>query len=426
METKATSSPAQILDILRDNLEGCFHSTPLIMSILASQRFKAGGDFNSWLGKHAETISHEGQTYYSIPPVYTHRTETLKRKVERAKNASKILPRTVLISFVSIFDSFIYGLIRSFLILKPEILNCEQKQIPLSELKNFSNFNEIREHILEQEIEEMMRGSHSDHIQWIEKIFNIDLKSIINSWEKFIEITERRNLYVHSDGIVNKQYMSICKKNEVDLQETQLGTELEVSRAYLKESLDCLLETSVAIQQALWRKIFPKNENQLEEADKSLINITYSLILNGEYLLAQKVLLNAQKNIRKYRSEANRLTNIINLAQTYYHLGDKDSCIEILEKIDWSACQDKYKLCYCVLTENYDEASGIMKKIGNPEDLDINYNEWPIFKNFRENDLFFSTYKSIFGKDPNHLEIPEEAQLERKNWNKMLSFIEEK
>ena len=67
-----------------------------------------------------------------------------------------------------------------------------------------------------------------------------------------------------------------------------------------------------------------------------------------------------------------------------------------------------------------------MKKIGNPEDLDINYNEWPIFKNFRENDLFFSTYKSIFGKDPNHLEIPEEAQLERKNWNKMLSFIEEK
>ena len=74
-----------------------------------------------------------------------------------------------------------------------------------------------REKIFAKEVESILRSSHSDQFLWMERVFSIPLTKGLESWPSFIELTERRNLFVHCDGVVSDQYINVCKNNKVVL-----------------------------------------------------------------------------------------------------------------------------------------------------------------------------------------------------------------
>ena len=95
---------------------------------------------------------------------------------------------------------------------KPDALSMINQDIKFSELSTFTSIEEAKKHLIWREIDLLLRNSHIEHLKWLEKKCKINGLTTDNKWLlNFIEVTERRNLFVHNDGIVNKQYIGVCE-----------------------------------------------------------------------------------------------------------------------------------------------------------------------------------------------------------------------
>lgn len=75
--------------------------------------------------------------------------------------------------------------------------------------------------------------------------------------------------------------------------------------------------------------------------------------------------------------------------------------MRVLDKQDWSATNDKFKLATSVLKVDYVTAIEFMKSIGSTnEHLNKDaYREWPLFRQFRKTVEFKRAYLEIFGEE---------------------------
>jgi hypothetical protein len=152
----------------------------------------------------------------------------------------------------------------------------------------------------------------------------------------------------------------------------------------------------VKLGHVLWRKHFP---DEREIADDNLINHTYELIDNGKYRLAIRLLDFVCTDFKKFSSEERQLILVVNRALAYKYAGDVERSKKIMRAIDWSAKGDKFKLADAVLSLDWKNAAYIMKRIGNSGTVTKNqYADWPLFCDWRKEELFLSTYAEIFGE----------------------------
>ena len=322
-----------------------------------------------------------------------------KKMIRRESGFSvshKLIPRSVFVSFVSIYDAYIGKLLRILFLIKPEVLNTSDKKFLFSDLVLFSNIEEARESIINKEIENVLRKSHSEQLKYINNTFSIKINPRKELLEKFIELTERRNLFVHCDGIVSSQYVAACNNHGIEIDSKGIGTTLGINARYLKGSYDVLYEMAVQMTHVLWRKFFPTD---LESADKNLIDITFDLLCIGKYKLAQNLLRFSCEKYIAHHDDINRHIFIINHALSF-HLDTMDKeCKEILSQHDWTAKADEFRLANFVLNKDWKGAVEIMVKIGNDQKWMTHYRDWPLFTNFRETKFFLNNYKKIFGKN---------------------------
>ena len=212
----------------------------------------------------------------------------------------------------------------------------------------------------------------------------------------------RSNLFVHTNGKVSSQYLKICKERPFDHKDVdiEIGEELFATPMYVEHCYNVLFEIGVKLGQVIWRKL----ENNLEEADDCLINIGYELIKSRKYQLACIIMDFSRKPYMKHFNKECEYVLCVNHALAYYLKGDKEKCKNIIENVDWSGTEGKFRLAYLVLVEKYDEAAEIMKSIGKNDNMRFAYAEWPLFNNFRKDQLFRDTYKDIYGKDYEYIE----------------------
>ncbi|MCG7859183.1 hypothetical protein MD537_19565, partial [Flavihumibacter sediminis] len=131
-------------------------------------------------------------------------------------------------------------------------------------------------------------------------------------WEKFVEITERRNLFVHCDGVVSSQYLSNCRGAKVKFEkQIQVGEKLDVSPEYFDLAYKSLYEISVKLTQVIWRKLLT---NDLEKADESLNDICFELLKNRHFDLADILLDFATNVLKKHHNEETKNVFIVNKA----------------------------------------------------------------------------------------------------------------
>lgn len=225
----------------------------------------------------------------------------------------------------------------------------------------------------------------------------------LESWPIFIELTERRNLFVHCDGVVSEQYLNVCRKHKVNVDpEIVVGKKLQAEKKYLKQTYEVLYEIGIKLSQVLWRKLSP---GDLEKAESSLSHFTYELLIEENYKLAKTLLDFACRTLKKWDSEGSRLVHVVNRALAYKFSGDNDTCQKILESEDWSACGDNYQLCVAVLKDDFEKAKNLMLRIGSAGSVsEVDYAEWPCFKEFRSSDEFISAFTEVFGSPPSTIE----------------------
>jgi len=371
--------------------------------------------FNSWVSRNTQKTekAKDGKLAVTILPSSLGQFQKHLREVQSTLIANKTLPRTFVVSLISTYDAFLGRLIRGVFFAKPETLRASEKTLSYSELLSFGSFKDAKEHIIETEIESILRKSHSDQFIWLEGRLGIPLKKDLDVWPQFIEVTERRHLFVHTGGVVTSGYFQTCETHGFNFEKKpKIGEELSVTKEYFDKACECILEIGIKLAHVIWRKVQPDKANNI---DSNLNRVCVDLINNGQYELVIKLLDFVIKCKAWKSSMQMKLYFELNLAQAHKWKGNKEKCKEILSSRDFSELSDKYKLAYAVLKDNFQEAAQIMKRIGKKGEVgQLEYRLWPVFKKFREKKIFEETYQQIF-KEKFKIETEKMAEFEDKN-----------
>ncbi|MBD2044000.1 hypothetical protein [Microcoleus sp. FACHB-672] len=397
-------------------INGLADSLPIIMEALDEARQKSHSKIEQFLEKNGQFIKKietkeikyiRQAEIYGISPRYAYDLKFLTREGSNFNAAFSITPKGFLVTIVSQFDAFMGRLIRAMYYAKPELLNASEKQLTFANLVEFGTLEVAREYVLEKEIESVLRASHSEHFEWLEKKLGISLRKDLSIWSDFIELTERRNLFVHTDGEISSQYINVCRKHSVSLDEDCIvGKKLGVNNEYFQRSCEILFELATKLTHVVWRKLTP---SELFIADKRLNNVCYDLLKEEKYDLAKR-LLSFALCLPKHNSQQDKLIFTINSAIAYKWGGDPKKAEEIILSTDWSSCNNSFKLTRAVLLDQFDEATNIMRKIGAKGEVDKeHYKDWPVFKDFRQSPQFLEAYTEVFGEVLEPIEISEES-----------------
>jgi len=380
-------------------IESFAKSLPWVMPMVGVALNKANQDLNTFVDQYGQRGKEpNGDDFFAIPIDKLQKFERLQKSRRVALLAIYNVPVSFFVSLVSQYDAYLGNLLTKIFSKKTDLLNVSERVLTLSELMEFKDLSSAREFILEKEVESVIRQSHTEQFEWMENKFGLPLRKELEAWPRFIELTERRNLFVHCNGAVSTQYMTVCKRHGCSPQpKIHAGSRLHVSPEYFAESFHCLFEIGVKLGQVLWRKLFP---NELLKADENLVDVCYDLLVSQEYKLAKVLLLFATSTLKKHSSEEYRRIFKINLAIAYNASGEKSACKILLAEEDWSACRDRLKIALAVLQNRFPDAADIMKRIGKTGEVRrVDYEEWPVFMEFRKTDIFQHTYSEVFGEE---------------------------
>jgi hypothetical protein len=127
----------------------------------------------------------------------------LSRRAHRVTLALQLVPRSIFVALVSQFDAYVGRLIRQLFSLRPEIVDSSANALTFAQLVAFGSIEVAREYVIDKKIEIILRKSHSDQFVWFEKRFGISIGKDFPAWPVFMEVTERRHLFVHTNGVVS-------------------------------------------------------------------------------------------------------------------------------------------------------------------------------------------------------------------------------
>lgn len=377
------------------------NTAPLVVNSIGAEIARLDGQIGELVKEHAieKRVLNENEEVYVLKGVEANKVVPLLVRYKHLRIARAFIPKSFIVTLIGQYDAFLGRVLRWAFHYRPGILHrVENTSLTYPELAQFSDIEEARDYIVESVSERVLRKSHMDQIHWIKKHLNVHLREMTDIWPKFVEVTERRNLFVHTDGYISDQYLRVCERYGVTLPEdVQKDKPLNVSQEYFQEAVNTIYEVGVIVGQLVWRHIL---RDDIDLADQSLIDITYSLLVEENYELAIRLLTFATDKLKKHSSEEVYLIHLINKAQAYKWKGDGFTCESIISQVDWSAKSLKFKLAVSVLREEFEEASAIMRQIGPAGEMPrIAYHEWPIFKQFRLSDEFRRAYQEIFGEE---------------------------
>lgn len=396
-ESRITAETKKFLHAI-DSLALAFSMS---MKALGNADKAAHERFDKYLEDHCDASEKDGKTVYRARSHdHCHEAREIETKLDRIHAGFSAVPRSFLVALISEYDAYLGNLIKALFYLRPELLEASERSLTFAELCQFGTVDAAREYVLEKEIETLLRKSHVEQFDWLERKFDLKLRVDLPVWPSFVELTERRNLCVHNDAVVSRQYLENCRAQGVKLDEVRVGQRLKVTPAYFREGHKIIYEIGIKLGQVLWRKLVP---TQVEEADGSLLDVTFSLLTEKRYAVATVLLCFADTTLQKRHADENaRITFLINRALALYLDGKKEECAKVLASQDWSATRDVFKLAERVLMEDYETSISLIRRIGNtgyPHRAD--YLHWPLFSELRKTDQFTEAFEEIFG-DPSH------------------------
>jgi len=368
---------------------------PICFCIIPNLRQKSADDFKKFLYKHAIVQKEKnGILEYKLKDDSDHEIRKQHKKIDEMTACLKIMPQQIILSMISQYDFFIGQILKCIYSLKSEILSSSDTNILFSDLSEFSTIESIKDYIIEKKIDSFLRDSHFKQIECLENILGIKLREGLDILPTFIELTERRNLFAHTNGIVSSQYIDICKKHNYNINGIKKGMPLYVNRQYLDSAYDCLVEMAIKLSHVIWQKLDPAT---IEDSSKHIELITYELLTQNKYNVVIKILsFFTQLQFQKKFAETTYKILLINLAQAYKWSGQDKTCIITLKSVDWSASDNIFKLAVAVLSDKIPEACSIMKKLVHNEISKDEYRAWPLFQMAREHPKFQSTFYEIF------------------------------
>jgi hypothetical protein len=307
------------------------------------------------------------------------------------------LSRSLFIGSFSEFDAFIGELLKLIYAGKAELYKDIKREISFADLVNSDSVEAMKREMLEKEIDTFRRESYVEQFNILERKFSISLIKF-PEWPIFVEMSQRRNLMTHNDGIVSNQYLLVCDKAGYKFKKRpSIGEKLDVSPRYYFSTGRILSTVAFMLVYTLWRKIFPGESSQANDA---LTVAIYDILSDRKWGLATRLAeFSLTKEMTRDADDLGVKVRCVNHAIGLYRTGQKDACASFLASKDWSACLPDFKLAVAVLSDNVAEACKIILDIGKESTLvrQSVYHEWPLFIDFKELPEFLEVYEKVYG-----------------------------
>lgn len=319
-----------------------------------------------------------------------------KKGLERTKASHGNLPKIFFLALTSAYDAYLATLIKSFYYLRPDLLERLEGTLTPAEINKFGSQEKAIEFLVDQEINALTRENLTELISGLENRFCISLRADFPISAELAEVMERKNLYTFNAGILSEQYLNVCRTHDINIEGIKPGHTVEITQQYFCTAWGVIYEAGIKIGHLLWRRIIPQ---EAAKANAVLQDLIFSLIEEKQYLSARNLLIFASTALREYADENNRFVFLLNGALTEYLLNEKEKCRKMLDSEDWDSCADILKLAHCVLTEEFEDAANLMRKLGKDNRPSKGeYLRWPLFEVFRKREEFSSAFKDIFGE----------------------------
>ena len=343
----------------------------------------------------AEPVLVDGElTVYGLSADRLFQTNRTLQKLDRMQRGLDLLPSAILLSVVATTDSLVSDLIRSMLRLKPGKLDSSEKTMPVSEIFKAGSFKELRESLIDDEIYKFSRGSHIDQAVNIQKWFNVKVRGEWKRWPDYIEVFERRNLLAHGERRFTRRYVQICTDEGHKGSDQLLAATIEVTPAYLTQTINVLMEFSILTLFSIWRKQFPQLE---EQSFEQLNEACFRLISESRYQIPVRVIEYALSLKAVSMTAITRMMLTVNLASAHKHLNNPEACLSTLETEDWSAVADKFLICVESLKENVDLVVSLMPSVVASKQLKKeDFRMWPVFSFIRSDRKFQEAFSQQF------------------------------
>jgi hypothetical protein len=306
-----------------------------------------------------------------------------------------VLESSLFVGLFGAYDAFLGDLLKVVFSKKPELYRKLKKSIDFNEILNANTIEDLRDEVLENEIENLKRESYDKQFSWLETFFDVSLKGF-HGWPDFVECTQRRNLLVHCAGVVSEQYRRCCiKAGYPEASLPTVGTKLELGASYFFKVCELMIEVAFKLGQVLWRKLFP---DEITEAGKHLGDVHYDALVAERWDRA-KMIGEFSVSQKKVSNDMDYRIGLINYAIAQKFSGESAEAVQTLNKLDWSASMREFRLAEAVLLDKFSDAAEWMKKIGKSGEFlrEHSYHSWPLFRNFRESEIFLATYREIYG-----------------------------
>lgn len=371
---------------------------PISYKILSAQMFTEIKKITKFREEHGIPIKDEKGERIRMTLEHGAVFDKMMKNLEDSRRAFDMTGENAVIGLVSKYDGFLGELTKQIFKDIPEMLNGSDKEIKASDILTYKDFDELKDVLIEKEIESVLRKNHVEQLQWLESKLNVELRKF-KQLPEYVEIVERRNLFVHCNGVVSRQYLSECKKYSVVLHEDiKPGDILDAYINYVRKAYKVMFQVGVMLGFVLWHKIRPQESSEMIDR---LSEVAYNLIKDGEYELGLNIIdfALANKSWAKEINFAQQLIFRVNKALAFHLRDMQDECDKIADSMDVTAADPVYHLAKAVLKKEYDNAYGIMDRIGNDENMHANYKTWPLFNKIRQESAFTDKFKEIYGED---------------------------
>lgn len=313
------------------------------------------------------------------------------------------LQRAKLSSLIAEFDFLMLKVLKTFAIENQSIFVSDDEAIPAAYFRQGNSFKDWEKEKSEEEISKILRGSHEATIKWIlEEIAEVEnLKTVTSNkyYIDFLEICQRRHLFVHNGGVVNKNYITNCRKigvNEDNI--PAMGTRLHADAKYLRSAAARVYLTGTYLTHLCIQKRFPQHK---EESYSLLLSASHDFLSEDLTKMAERIIDFAEykkkdfKNDTKLSFGVNRA--LCKLFDQRLSLDEQtSSASEVLDQYDWSLAPPKFELAQACIRRDFSNIINLAKSAAN---TDLDYEVASYFCVFREA-REIEGFMSCFAKKP--------------------------
>ncbi len=336
----------------------------------------------------------DNDVFLEIPLLKVLSLNKLFHKQEEFDALINYLSNNLIVSVASSYDIYLSTLLKKAIINK-KMFGLIEKQLSLCDILKYSTNEELVSVCVEEKISELMRKSHKEQIKWVEKAFKIDIINSFSEWKTVFEFFQIRNIIVHNDGVVNQIFINELKKNGISSDKYNLGDKIGYLPDEISKQIRCIIDFSTYIFSLILRTLYKDNDD-LDEIDTVLNDIVYDFLCQKKLTQVISIVDNLLKNNQRHNS-ADIFQFTINKCIALKSNGN-NSYIKILEKLDWSNCENDFKFARAIIMDETERACALMESL-DKDDMILAYVEWPLCKDFIKTDEFKTKFKEIYGTD---------------------------